>query len=302
MDMLTLDRPPRTMLAKMLEKHMPEDGKVQTSVPGLWLIRSAHTNQRGPVVYEPSLYVVAQGSKCAYFGRETYSYDALNFLLLTVPLPLEAQVVRASPDEPYLAVRLELDMNMVTELLMELDQGVKPVSDIVLRGICSSRLDSEMSDAVLRLVKTLESGPRSRILGPIVTREILFHLLQGELGHILRSFARQDRHNHQVARVLQFIQKNYAQALEVNDLALLANMSSSSFHNHFKTVTGYSPLQYIKSLRLHEARRMIQQETQSVSDAAYRVGYVSASQFSREYKRMFGETPSRDGVGWSILR
>ncbi|OZG74503.1 hypothetical protein BTA51_05750 [Hahella sp. CCB-MM4] len=275
---------------------MPEDGKVETAVPGLSLIRVSHTNQRGPVVYEPSLYVVAQGSKRAYFGQEVYTYDALNYLLLTVPLPLEAQVIRATPEEPYLAVRIALDLNMVTELLMELEEDLPTVKDAVLRGIYSSRLDAEMNDAVLRLVKTLGSTQRSKVLAPIVTKEILFHILQGEQGHILRSFARQDRHNHQLARVLQHIQRNYSQSLEVNDLAVIANMSASSFHSHFKTVTGCSPLQYIKSIRLHEARRMIHQDTQNVGDAAYRVGYASASQFSREYKRMFGEAPSRDGL------
>ncbi len=294
MEMLNLDRPPRSILAGLMTELMPEDGIIESGIPGLQLARKSSPSKRGPVVYQPSLYIVAQGSKQAYIGDQVFTYDAWNYLVLAVPLPIEGCVMRATPEEPYLAIRVGLDLGAINELLLALGEPLTSEMDKPAKGIYVSQMDAELSDGVFRLLRSLADSQKAKVLGPMIMKEMLFNVLRGEQGHILRSFARQDRHNHQIARVLHFIQKNYQQTLEIHDLTEVANMSASSLHTHFKTVTDVSPLQYIKQIRLHEARRMIQQESHNVSDAAYKVGYSSPSQFSREYRRMFGEAPSRD--------
>lgn len=278
-------------LAQYLTRALPEEGVYPTDVPGLSLIRLDSVTERRPIVYEPSLYIVAQGSKCAYLGDEKYVYDQLNYLVLSVPLPLQCMVTRASKDKPYLAMRIQLDADLLTELVIEMKS--KPHGQSLDRGIFVSNMDNELLDSILRLVKMLNTDSAS-VLAPLAIKEALFHVLQGEQGDQLRAFAIRDRQHFQIATVLNYIQKNYASPMEVAELAEIASMSTSSFHQYFKAVTNASPVQYIKTIRLHEAKRKMLMDHLSASDAAYQVGYASPSQFSREYKRLFGESPAKD--------
>ncbi|MBR9885631.1 MAG: AraC family transcriptional regulator, partial [Oceanospirillales bacterium] len=242
------------------------------------------------------IYIVAQGEKRAYLGEQVYQYDALNYLVLPVPMPLEAEVIDASCEKPYFALRLVLDLALLGELLLEMDMPSAAGNETSMRGIYVAPMDGDLEDVLQRLMRCLqeEGEERSRVLGPLLIKEALYHLLRGPQGWQLHAFAQQHRHHHRIAQVLQLIQLSYEQTLEVSELADLANMSVSSLHHHFKAVTGLSPIQYIKTVRLHQARRLMLHDRKGISDAAFKVGYASPSQFSREYKRLFGLAPSED--------
>lgn len=284
-------------IVDMMLELLPEPGVIGTPVPGLALVRSDQImDERQPIVYDPCIYVVVQGSKVAHLGDEIFTYDALNYLVLSVPLPLECQILNASKEEPYLAIRVDIDTRLLNGLIHEL-----PVKDIprelavnANRGIYVSAVDEDISSTLIRLVSCISNPEKAKVLGPMAVKELLFHVLFGEQGHQLQVFAYRDKHNFQIAEVLNFIQKNYSMAMEVDELAAMANMSQSSFHVYFKAVTNVTPIQYIKTMRLHEARRKMLHDNQSASDAAFQVGYASPSQFSREYRRLFGAAPTKD--------
>ncbi|OUS31876.1 AraC family transcriptional regulator [Gammaproteobacteria bacterium 45_16_T64] len=286
----------KIIVDRMLEL-LPEAGAVDTGVPGLVLVRSDQVmTERKPIVYDPSIYIVAQGCKCAHLGDEVFTYDALHYLVLSVPLPLECQVLKASEDEPYLAIKVDIDLRLLNDLIHELpamEMSREAVAKVG-RGIYVSSVDDDIRNTLTRLLACVSSPDKAKVLGPMAVKELLFHVLLGEQGDQLKAFAYRDRHNFQIAEVLNYIQQNYANALEVDGLAQLANMSQSSFHQYFKAVTNVTPIQYIKTMRLHEARRKMLHDNQSASDAAFQVGYASPSQFSREYRRLFGAAPTKD--------
>lgn len=285
------------ILVDQLLDMLPEVGVVKTNVPGLSVIRSDIAMPgRKPIVIEPCVYIVAQGSKCAHLGDEVYTYDALHYLVLSVPLPLECQVLSASAEKPYLALKVEINLTLLNDLLHELgDEGsASKSSGAVTRGIYVSKVCDDIRGTLVRLLNCEDSADKAKVLGPMAMKELLFHVLLGEQGNQLRAFAYRDKNNFKIAEVLNFIQLNYAANMEVMELASLANMSQSSFHQYFKAVTNVTPIQYIKSMRLHEARRKMLHDHQSASDAAFQVGYTSPSQFSREYRRLFGAAPTKD--------
>lgn len=285
-----------SMLADRMAALLDSDGTLESRIPGMQLIRSSTTTRRAPVIYPPSVYIVTQGEKRAYLGEQVYQYDALNYLVLPVPMPLEAEVIEASAERPYLAIRLVLDLTLLGELLLEMDSPASPNTAKDIRGVYVAPMDADFEDVLHRLLRChqAQDADRSRILGPLLIKEALFHLLRGPQGWQLRAFAQQQRHHYRIAQVLQHIQHHFAQTLEIGELATLANMSPSSLHQHFKTVTGLSPIQYIKTVRLHQARRLMLHDRHGIGDAAFKVGYASPSQFSREYKRLFGIAPSTD--------
>ena len=271
---------------------LPADGVVPTRVPGFSMVRASRPGERQPIIYEPCIYLVAQGRKCAYLDDEVFTYDALHYLVLTVPLPLAAHVVMASERQPYLAIRLEINLAQLNQLLIDMGDTDRLAADHSNRGIFVSAMSEELAGAMYRLTQIVDDQQRAKVLGPTLNKEILYYVMCGEQGHLLRSFSQSNRHDHQIASVIHFIQHNYYQPIEITDLAELANMSASSLHHHFKTVTRLSPIQYIKSVRLHQAKRIICDDAHSISEAAFKVGYASPSQFSREYKRLFGVAPS----------
>ena len=249
---------------------------------------------RQQVVYMPQVYIVAQGSKAAYLGEECYTYDALNYLVLSVPLPLQCKVTEASQDKPYLAIGIDIDITSLNQLILEMDLPAPDNKDTINRGIFVSSMKNELLDCLVRLVKLLDDEKSAKIVGPLVVKEVMYHILRSENGDQLRAFSYQDRHSFQIAKVINYIRENYAESLDIASLADIAAMSTSSFHHYFKEVARVSPIQYIKTMRLHEAKKKMLLENLSASDASFKVGYTSPSQFSREYKRLFGETPSKD--------
>ena len=283
----------QTALAQQMSELLSVDGVASTPVPNVTVMRASHTSERQPIIYEPCIYLVAQGRKRAYLDDVVFTYDALNYLVLTVPLPLLAHVVMASEELPYLAMRLTINIAQLHQLLIEMGEADRSANEHSNRGIFVSTMSDDLAQATFRLSKLLNDQQRAKVLGPTVIKEILYHVMCGEQGSLLKSFAQSNRHDHQIANVIHYIQENYYEPIEVMDLAHIANMSPSSLHHHFKTVTRLSPIQYIKSIRLHQARRIIIDDAQSISEAAFKVGYASPSQFSREYKRLFGVAPSQ---------
>lgn len=280
---------------------LPEAQLKSGLIAGVTLVRvDASMPVRRPVIYEPCMYFVIQGSKSALLEGQEFIFDAMNYLVLSVPLPLECRVLSASSEEPYLAVKIEIDQLVLQEVIRESsgDGGAcaegSGNQEIVEQGIFVSSLSENISSALARLLTVIDKPSQANVLGKLTAREILFHVLQGPQGKRLESFAYKDRNAFRIGCAIDYIQKNYATNIEVEALASLASMSQSSFYAYFKSVTRKSPIQYIKSIRLHAARQKIVYDNSSASDAAFQVGYASPSQFSREYRRMFGVPPSED--------
>jgi AraC-like DNA-binding protein len=243
-----------------------------------------------PSVYQPSLAFVVQGRKRALLNDEVFLYDALNYLVVSVTLPAVGQVLEASPERPYLCLRLKLDLEEIARLLLELgDRGAAPVA--ADRGLFVARMDEALLDAVLRMVKLLDAPQDIAMLAPVIQREIYYRVLRGELGHRLVDLAEGDGASHRVVRAIEWLKQRYTAPLRIEELAAAVHMSASALHHRFKQVTAMSPLQYQKHLRLHEARRLMFTDGVECATAGHRVGYESPSQFSREYRRLFGAPP-----------
>lgn len=279
-------------LAELLRSLATQEGVSATLLDGVQIFRADHHVPRTPVEYDPSIVIVGQGRKRGYLGDEAYTYDACNYLVLSVPLPLECEV-EASPEKPLLGVKVRVTPTTLGELLVEMDDDV-PGRARIPRGIYSTPATDELIDATVRLLECLHSGMDSRVLGPQIVREIIYRVLCGGQGAALRAAAMRQSQFSQIARILKRMHVEYRSALDVETLARDANMSVSTFHHNFKAVTSTSPLKYLKSIRLHRARILMAQDGLNVSTAAGHVGYESASQFSREFKRFFGNSPTNE--------
>jgi len=267
--------------------------ELETPVPGLFFFRYNSPTEPKHGMYDPSICLVAQGAKKVHLDNESFTYDANNYLLASVHLPTTYQVVSASPEEPFLGLVLKFDMKELSQLMIDSNLPTAGTRQVE-RGIATSEVTLPLLSAFERLVKLLDEPDSIPILAPMIHREILFRLLTGEQGARLRKIASAGSRSHQVARAIDWLKGNFSQQLRVEDLADMANMSPSSFHSHFRSVTSLSPLQYQKHLRLQEARRLMLAENLDATNAAFRVGYESSSQFSREYSRLFGAPPLRD--------
>jgi len=281
----------RERLARLLGEIAVEEGMQRTPVEGVEVFRATKSVPRAPIVYLPRILIVGQGRKRAFLGGETYRYDAYNYLVLSVPLPAECET-EASPEEPLLLLAIHVEPSMVGEMMLELDEP-SPVAPTP-RGISSTPLDEELAGAVIRLLECLKRPSDSRILGRQTVREIVYRVLQGEQGGSLRALASRDDHFARIARVLRQVHADYARPYSVEELARKAGMSLAAFHHYFKLVTTCSPLQYLKRIRLDHAKRLMAHEGYNASTAARAVGYESPSQFSREFKRLYGMTPGED--------
>lgn len=284
----------RTRLAELLDSLAVREGTHPTSIPGVELARTSFSG-RCPVMYEPMIYIMGQGRKRGFLGGEILRYDPDNYLVLSVPVPLECEF-DATPDEPILAVKIGVEPTMLAEMLVDLDEP--PAGTGVPRGIYATPLTTELSGAVIRLLECLRSPSDSRVLGKQTVREIVYRVLRGEQGGALRAIAARNDQFARIARVLQFIHADFTRPLSTEQLAKLAGMSVSTFHSNFKAVTATSPLQYVKSIRLHRARVLMVQAEHNASTAAAAVGYESASQFGREFKRFFGASPGEERDRW----
>jgi AraC-like DNA-binding protein len=244
-------------------------------------------------MYEPSVCVVAQGTKRVLLGDDTYLYDERHFLITSVDLPTVVQVTKASRERPCLSLILKLDQREISQLMVDSALSPPPAKQSN-RGMAVSEVTVSLLSAFQRLVDLLDEPNDIPILAPVIQREISYRLLVGDQGVHLRQMASAGSQGHQIARAINWLKDNFTRPLHVEDLATYVHMSTSTFHHHFRAVTAMSPLQYQKWLRLNEARRLMLAERLDVANASFRVGYESPSQFSREYRRVFGDSPLRD--------
>jgi AraC-like DNA-binding protein len=279
-------------LAELIERNVAVDGTSDTSISGLRFVRATKISEPVYSVYEPSLCVVAQGAKLVMLGEESYQYDSASYLTASVHLPITGQVIKASPENPYLCVNLQLDMNQIFEVVQSSSQVIS--NDSPGRGLVISLINDSLLEAVLRLIRLLETPQDIPILADGIKREIIYRILQNDRNDSLKYFALVGSQAQRIAKVIGVLNREFAQPLKVNELAKEARMSPSSFYNHFKEVTGMSPIQFQKQLRLQEARRLLLTENLEAAEVAFQVGYESPSHFSREYSRKFGLSPMKD--------
>ncbi|MCA0456160.1 MAG: AraC family transcriptional regulator [Chloroflexi bacterium] len=283
----------RDELIERIARAIPDDGLLQP-FKGIHLARASVPSERIHSVLEPSFCVIAQGSKEVLLGDDRYQYDPFNYLLASLDLPRVSRVLEASREKPYLSFRLELDPQFVSLVMVEAGHNPTPRGLADVKAMTVSPLDVNLLDAVVRLVRLLDSPAEAPILMPMITREIVYRLLIGAQGNRLRHLAVLGGYTSQIARAIQRLRQDFDQPLRVEQLASELGISVSGFHHHFKAVTGISPLQFQKQLRLQEARRLMLGGDADATTAAYRVGYNDASHFNREYKSIFGVPPMRD--------
>jgi AraC-like DNA-binding protein len=285
--------PAENRLVALLGALATREGPNPTSLLGVKLYRISRPLPRHAAVYEAWIIIIAQGSKRVYFSGDVYIYDADNYLVTVVPMSVECETPHASPQNPILLLAIAVDPLMIGELLLEMEAEAQNTQSVP-RGLYASPLTQPLKDAAVRLLDCLKSPTDSKVLGPQFVREIVYRVLQGERGEALRALAARDTHFGRISRVLDHLHRDYARPIDVESLARQAKMSSSTFYSKFKAVTAMSPLQYLKSIRLGKARLLMVQDGCTASAAAFAVGYESAPQFSREYKRQFGVTPGQD--------
>jgi len=285
----------RKELVERIAQVMRQDGTAQP-LPGLHLYRHSLPLEQVYSVVEPSVCVVAQGSKEFLLGESRYRYDPFHYLLVTVDLPYVGQVLEASKERPYLSLRLDLAPALVGEVMVEAGHATHSSlrDSAEMRAISVSPVDRHLLDAMVRVARLLGTPDEARVLLPLLSREIIYRLLVGEQGARLRLLAILGGYSPSIARAIERLRHDFDQPLRIESLAREVGMSVSVFHHHFKTVTALSPLQFQKRLRLVEARRLMLGDDLDAASAAYRVGYHDASHFNREYKSLFGVPPMRD--------
>lgn len=287
--------PLRASMSARLLRHVPDSGMTTLdALPDLMLARIDQAEDMVCGVYEPCVVVVLQGRKRVSIGDQVLRYDPQHFFVTSLDLPSLATILDASPQTPFLSLALRLDLRLIATMILE--GIVSPATPLAgeRHAMTTGRLDHSLLDAFGRLLALLDEPEHAPALAALVQREITYRLLTGPAGWRLRQIAAVDSQGHQVSRAIELLKGRFAEALRIEDLARTAHMSVSSLHHHFKALTGMSPLQFQKQLRLAEARRLLLGDGVDAATAAYRVGYESPSQFSREYSRHFGSPPMRD--------
>jgi len=283
----------RRELARKIARHAVREGANATAIPGLNLYRRTEPSPCYPATYEPSFNVFVQGRKRITLGGTTYLCDESSFILSSLDLPVVSQIVAASEAVPLLSMLLRLDMAMVRGILSQ-EEFQRPDRSLQSRGIAVGTTTVELLRPCCRLVDLLDAQQDIPFLSDLIQREIVYRLLRGPQGERLRAIATLGDHSQRTAKAVAWLRANYAKPLRLADLAEVARMGMSTLHHHFRTLTAMSPLQYQKQLRLHAARERMLIEGLDAASAAFGVGYESASQFNREYKRFFGQPPIRD--------
>lgn len=281
-------------LRDVVMRHAPSDGVHTTAIEGLRLYRFSCPVEIGLALYQPSMCLLVQGSKRVLLGEHVHIYDTMRHLVASQHLPATGQVLTASPEAPYLCAELAIRASDVADLLLEMGQPVSPPDAPPAQGMYTEETQTHLLEATFRLLELLDSARDARTLGPLVKREIVYRLLTAPSGWRLARSASGSSHDHRMGRVISVLRERYREPLRIAELAQVALMSESSLHQHFKTVTAMTPLQYQKKLRLLEARRLLMSGGMDAATAGYTVGYESPSQFSREYARMFSDPPGRD--------
>ena len=269
----------------------------RTAVAGLTILRSDQETRPNRIIFKPALCITVQGAKSALFGEHRFRYGAGQALLVSVEMPGFGTVLEARPSEPFLGLILELDIAIMRKVIDEL--AAPPASSAkVSKAICVADFNGPLADCALRMVRLLDIPNAIPVLYPAIMREICYWLLTGPQGGDVVKMTLANPHTQRVISAIHSLRDRFAEPMRIQELASIAGMSPSAFHRHFKTVTSMTPLQYQKQLRLLEARRLMISEAANVETAAYKVGYVSASQFSREYSRMFAMSPRRDALAF----
>ena len=280
-------------LVDLIDRHAPGDGLHPTAIPGVSLARAAAPTLPMPVVYEPTLCLIAQGRKRVIAGGRSFVYDAASYLVASIDIPVMGSVIEASERAPYLCLVLDMDMTALSELALRhpgpADRSVLPAAGIELNDT-----SPELFDAAVRLARLLDTPQHIEELAPLAVREILYRLLTGSGHGVLRQLANADSRLRQIAKAIAWLRSHYTEGCRIEDIADVAGMSRSTFHTHFKAVTAMSPLAFRSQLRLQEARRLMVAQAVDAAGAGYRVGYESPSQFSRDYRRLFGVPPAED--------
>jgi AraC-like DNA-binding protein len=284
--------------AALIEQYTSGDGMLETALPRVALAKLSKPSEPMHGVHQPALCIIAQGRKQVILGDSIYFYDASQYLVASVDVPVVGQVVEATPEKPYLSFKLNLDPHLISELILETgltDDVAREASGASLSTSLSlATVTPELLDAVMRMLRLLEKPRDIAVLGPLAEREILYRLLNGPDAARLRQIAQVDSKLQRVTRAIAWIKQHFTEPFSIELLASEARMSASALHHHFKQVTAMSPLQYQKQLRLQEARRLILIQGSDAASAGHQVGYESPSQFSREYSRLFGAPPLRD--------
>jgi AraC-like DNA-binding protein len=279
-------------LAAAIGRHLRKDGENPTTIPGLTLYRRGGGLRRTHGIYQPSICVVAQGAKRMHYGDNTHTYDPDNYLISSLTLPAEAEIVDVSPERPFLGLKIDIDRSIVSRLMIDMKTRASTVEPIDPSGICiASPLTDRLRQKFIRLLELLDDPLDQAILGPGLLYELHYEVLRGPHGYLLRNCVLNDSRANRIAPIVHYIVENFHRPLDVESIARFAGMSSSTLHEHFKSATSLSPMQFVKRLRLHQARVMLLSGSPA-SVASYRVGYGSPSQFSREFKRFFGDLPS----------
>lgn len=285
-------------MVDLLMKLAPQEGYNLTSLASVRFLRSNRPLERTPVLYDPGMVIVCQGSKRGYFGDKTYVYDRQHYLAVSVPVPFVMET-EASPECPLLAIYLHLDFPMAAELLIQiekfqalLDAPIQPPA--APESMMSSPLDDALKATVLHFLEVMSQPLEAAILGPTLLRELYFRILTGAQGHAMRAALAMHGQFGKIGKALRHIHAAYASPLDLTELAGKAGMSVPTFHSHFKAITRTSPMQYVKSTRLHQARLLMVRQGMTAAVASQSVGYESPSQFNREFKRLFGLPPAEE--------
>lgn len=280
-------------LGEVIIRNTSMDGVHSTAIPSLSFIRESQKTEPIHGVFRPSFCIIVQGKKEVFLAKEQFNYGAADYIVSSVHLPVTGQVVEATLEKPYLAFKLEFTPKEILELLSEA-KGQSGQGKNAKRALYINKVELSLLDAVLRLARLLDKKQDIPILSPLYKKEILYLIMQGKHGSALEQMAIAGSQTYQIRHVIDHIKKNFVQSFRIEDLAERANMSAATLHRYFKEVTAMSPIQFQKNLRLQEARRLLLSESTDAADVAFRVGYESPSQFSREYSRMYGYPPKED--------
>ncbi|RZJ45338.1 MAG: AraC family transcriptional regulator [Brevundimonas sp.] len=278
-------------LVELVRRHTDgalTEGVGPMTLPGLQIIASTVLTEAQQVVYEPMLCLILEGAKVTVLGAESHPYRAGQYLVVSTDLPVSGQVIAA----PYLAIGIPLDPAVIAELMVETGEAASETAP--LRALAVSDMDDDLIDTVIRLVRLLDRPQEAPVLAPLIRRELMWRLLVGERGGMMRQIGAGGGRLDQVRRAVRWLRQHYAEPMRIERLAEVAGMSETSLHRHFKAVTAMSPLQYQKQVRLQEARNLLLARGRDVAGVGFAVGYDSPSQFSREYARLFGRPPGRD--------
>jgi AraC-like DNA-binding protein len=278
----------------LIAAYAPYDDSFELRIPGVHAGRYSRINSECfHTLRVPSLCIAAQGAKTVIVGNEVYEYDTSCMIVFSVALPIASQITRASQSEPYLSLRLDLDPRKIADLVLKVyPHGLPPVQE--RRAVYVAPSDKSIVNATIRLMECLSHPGDAELVAPLIIDEILIRLLRSPIGVRVAQMGFAESSVHRITKAISWLRRNYSQPIKVEDLAGLVHMSVSSFHEHFRSVTSMSPLHYQKVLRLQEARRLMLSTMMDAGTASQQVGYLSPSQFSREYSRLFGNAPARD--------